>query len=546
MKTLSLIITVLFLSLAFQSNGQKIKDKKVQFHYVNLPTDKLGDDFNTYSVRVYGNAISKAGLSAQKLSKSIKMDGFKRLSGSGKDYGHLRVSVYTGYVRTGRAESKSSSSKKKDKKTGKETTTYQYWYEVPFEGNGTYKIVDPDGNILAEGNTPSSQTLATRKYSKSSARSKNYTTQINSLRKKFAKSLVNDVINGASNTVRQKYDYAHYQDWRNLYFLKKHDTAKDFDKYFELTKETFATLKKGITAENAEAAKTKLQPALDFWKKTGEIKPSDKKSKRVYRAANYNYALVSYFLGDLEGAEKYAKKVQKSEGKDRKSKLLLKDIETTQKKMDFHGINTMFYVRDLSGAKAPAKVKEFEEVKEELESDNNTVAAVVKMGDKEIKGSVMQAKGVDEMVFGAKGNTKFMAEEDGEMIEYDLTSEEVSEFTMGERKFIKTRFNPSAKGKGESAMHILEVVYTSDKIKLLKYYPSSGALGEEKSEFAFQKNSDDFPLSLEDTQFLLWKKGLSKYFGDCADLKDMCTEGGIKKNQDDLIKAARIYSELCE
>ena len=150
------------------------------------------------------------------------------------------------------------------------------------------------------------------------------------------------------------------------------------------------------------------------------------------------------------------------------------------------------------------------------------------------------------MVFGAKGNTKFMAEEDGEMIEYDLTSEEVSEFTMGERKFIKTRFNPSAKGKGESAMHILEVVYTSDKIKLLKYYPSSGALGEEKSEFAFQKNSDDFPLSLEDTQFLLWKKGLSKYFGDCADLKDMCTEGGIKKNQDDLIKAARIYSELCE
>jgi len=336
MKTLSLIISILFLALTIPSMGQKIKDKRVQFHYVNLPAEKLADDFQTYSVRVYGSAISKAGLNAQNLAKSVKMDGFKRLSGSGTDYGHLRVSVHTGYVSSGRAEPKSSTSKKKDKKTGKETTTYQYWYEIPMEGNGSYKIVDPDGNIL---------------------------------------------------TVRRKYDYAHSQEWRNLYYLKKHDTAKDFDKYFDLTKETFATLKKGITTEKAEKVKSKLQPALDFWKKTGEIKPADKKSKRVYRAANYNYALVSYFLGDLESAKEYANKVVKSEGKDRKSKILLKDIEATQKKMDFHGITSMHYVRDLSGAKAPAKVKAFEEEKEEMEADNNSVNAVLTMGGKEIKGS---------------------------------------------------------------------------------------------------------------------------------------------------------------
>ncbi|MFK8009726.1 MAG: hypothetical protein AB8H03_25455 [Saprospiraceae bacterium] len=546
MKTLSLLISILFLSLSFSSVGQKIKDKKVLFHYVNLPAEKLSDDFQTYSVRVYGSAISKAGLSAQKLAKSINMDGFKRLSGSGNDYGHLRVSVYTGYISTGRVEPKSSSSKRKDKKTGKETTTYSYWYEIPFEGNGSYKVVDPEGNILAEGNSPHSQKLATKKYSKSSDRSKNYSAQINKIKKDFAKSVVTGVMNNARTTIRQKYDYARYQDWRNLYFLKKHDTAKDFDKYFDLTKETFATLKKGITTEKVDAVKTKLQPAMDFWKKTGEIKPADKKAKRVYRAANYNYALVSYFLGDLESAKEYANKVVESEGKDRKSKILLKDIEATQKKMDFHGINTMFYVRDLSGAKAPAKVKAFEEEKEELEADNNTVTAVLMMGGNEIKGSVLQSKGADEMFFGPKGNTKFMAEEDGKMKEYDLTAEEVSAFTLGERKFIKTRFNPSAKGKGESAMHILEVVYDSEKIKLYKYFPSSGVLGQEKTEFAFQKASDDFPLSVEDTQFLLWKKGLAKYFGDCADLKDMCTEGGIKKNQEDLVKAARIYSELCE
>ena len=87
--------------------------------------------------------------------------------------------------------------------------------------------------------------------------------------------------------------------------------------------------------------------------------------------------------------KKYAKKVTKSEGKDRKFNILLKDTAATQKKMDFHGINTMHYVQDISGVKAPAKVKAFEEEKEELEADNNTVAAVLVMGGKEIKGYVM-------------------------------------------------------------------------------------------------------------------------------------------------------------
>ncbi|MFT6319900.1 MAG: hypothetical protein ACJAT4_000819 [Granulosicoccus sp.] len=109
----------------------------------------------------------------------------------------------------------------------------------------------------------------------------------------FAKTVVNSVMNSTRSIVRQKYDYARYQEYRNLYFLKKHDTAKDFDKYFDLTKETFATLKKGITTEKVEAVKSKLQPAMDFWKKTGDMKADDKKAKRVYRAANYNYALVS-------------------------------------------------------------------------------------------------------------------------------------------------------------------------------------------------------------------------------------------------------------
>ena len=214
--------------------------------------------------------------------------------------------------------------------------------------------------------------------------------------------------------------------------------------------------------------------------------------------------------------------------------------------MELHGINSMHYIRDLSNAKAPAKVKEFEEEKEELESANNSLAGAITLNGKEVKGSVMQAKDSEEMVFGEKGNTKFTVETDGKIKEYDLTSEEISGFTLGERKFIKTRFSPSAKGESEAVMSILEEIYTSDKITLYKYYSSSGVMADEKTEFAFKKANDEFPLSLYDTRFLLWKKGIAKYFEDCGDLKDMCAAGEIKMNKDDLLKAARIYSELCE
>jgi len=71
-------------------------------------------------------------------------------------------------------------------------------------------------------------------------------------------------------------------------------------------------------------------------------------------------------------------------------------------------------------------------------------------------------------------------------------------------------------------------------------------LSGEKTELAYQKTGDPAPVSLEDTQFLVLNKGLSKYFADCPDLTKMCSEGQIELYKEDLIKAARIYTELCE
>ena len=91
----------------------------------------------------------------------------------------------------------------------------------------------------------------------------------------------------------------------------------------------------------------------------------------------------------------------------------------------------------------------------------------------------------------------------------------------------------------------MEELYASDKISLYKYYPISGALGDEKHEFALQKKAEETPISLLDTQFLMFEKGLANYFNDCEDLKIMCENGKIALEEEDLLKAARIYSEVC-
>jgi hypothetical protein len=125
-------------------------------------------------------------------------------------------------------------------------------------------------------------------------------------------------------------------------------------------------------------------------------------------------------------------------------------------------------------------------------------------------------------------------------------AKEITAFSIGDRTFVKRTFTPCAKGKANPATHVMEEIYNSEKIVLYKYYPSGGALSDAKTEFAFKKKAEDNPVSLYDTQFLILKKGLANYFTDCADLKAMCEEGGIENEQESLLKAARIYSEVCQ
>lgn len=544
LKLTLLLLVVFTLSLT----AQRLRDKKIGYHYITLPVKKMPADYQTYSVRVSGSAIEQAGRNIASLQKGIKLEGFKRLSGSGEDYGHLRIKIYTGYVSTGKVERKKNTTTTKDKKTEKTTTKTTYSYVVPYSGSGFYKVYDPNGNILLEERVPFSYSKNTSSYSSGSAAYDSYKNNRAKWKIEAAKALVGQVYDKTRKGVYNQFGFTANRKFLNTYYLKKHDKEDEFKKYFELTKATFEKFEKKHDEALVEEVKGIMAPALEFWRAEGNFDPKgEKKSKRVHKAANMNVAIVSYYLGDLNAAKEYADMVNKAdEGKDYDAKWLLKEITNTQKRMSTHGITSMHHKRDLSNAKRPAEVKALEKEKEELAKNNDATEATLVFGGEELKGAFMLAKDAEDMVFGDKGNVKFVVEEEGVMKEYDLTSDEVSSFQLGDRKFLKMSYRKGANAGGEDQKAIMEELYSSDKMKVLKYYSSAGVLSNDKSEFAFMKTGDTAPTSLESTSFLLWKKGAAKYFGDCPDLSTLCKEGGIEKTQESLVKAARIYSEVCE
>lgn len=543
MKTIvTFSLSLLFLFFASDVKSQKIRDKAISVKYVQLPKKRLPDDYKTYSVAVRGASFQQAGTSPQEYAKRIGMDGFKRLSGIGRNSGHLRVEIDGGYISNGEAEYKTGTTKSKDK-DGNEITTKYYFYSVPFSSNTSFRIIDPNGQILSQGNYPLNEIVDSERYTSSSSLIKAKARIVNELGTEYAEDVNNNLYSRVSQSLKYNFDYDKTKARPELFLIKNHSSEGQFEKHFQHAKRIFEQA--SYQTSSAELIE-QLTPAIDFYSGHAAKDPrGDKKKKRIYRAANYNLAILYYYTDQFDLAEDHCRNVLASEGKDLKSKRLIEKIERQKTSMTAVGIHTLHYDRDLESALPPAELAALQAEKEELIAETTTTKGVVHIGREIIVGTLSLDKDAEDMVFGDGGNVRFMVEEGPEMKEIDLLDQAVTEFEIADRKFKKVRFSPSAKGKQDASLQILEEIYASDQIKLFKYYPSSGALSDEKPEFAFKKRMQEFPISLESTQFLIWKKGLSNYFLDCPDLSEMCLEGDLKKNKEDLIKAARIYSELC-
>lgn len=539
-------IIILLASLFLWANigfSQKLKDKKILIPYVSLPGKKLPADFTTYSVKVNGGAFNFSNRDPYSAAKSIRMDGFKRLSGQGTDFGHLRVFATASTPYIGNITPRSRTTTTKDK-NGKEVRRITYWYEFPVQAYTSYQIVDPQGNVIASGRNSDNKVLETRRTSTRSTVSIGRSNrEIAAAREKFSTTLINNMLSRVNYALQNQFDFSVRKAREDFYFLKGGSYEKPTVEAFNEAKVIWES--RDATSSVIETNEM-LMDVLKVWADIASIQPGDdNKLKRVYKAANYNMALTYHYLDDFEKARLYAQKVIDSEGKDKPSNQLLKRIDKLQERMELHGIYTQHVIRDLTNAAGPAQVKSFQEEQEEVQENNNTLDGQITWNGSEIQGQFVSEKEADELIFGKDGNTKFVVTEGTENKEYDLTAPEINAFKIGDRSFVKTMFSPSSKGREEANMHILEELYTSSHITLYQYYSSQGALADNETEYAYQKLNDRFPVSLLDTQFLLFDKGMAQYFQSCAELSSMCAKGEFDLNKSDLLKVARVFAEVC-
>lgn len=539
----SALLTAAFFFCLVSLQAQKLKDKNIKLYGVSIPSEKLPDDYLTYSVKSKGAGAGQAGKSNTAIANGIKMDAFRRIEPDGNNYGHLRILLNTGYVNTERGERKSRTSTTKNK-DGTTTTNRYYWYVFPMQISSSYKIVDPNGAVLAAGQGGFRGSQKGAEYRSPKAAYDNYSKDLQAKRREAANKAINDITSGVRSRIAEQFDFSKRYKYTNVYFIKKHDSEKGFVKAYELTKAFFENPEN--ICMSSEQAKKELEAPIDFWKRYDDPKyKNDKKLKKLYTAANYNLALVYAQVDEYALAREHANKVIKAEEKHKRSSTLITKTREIESRLKKQNIASRRYCRDVSNAAGPAQVAAFEMEKQAIESTGKTSEGGILLNGDAMAGTFVQT-GDGPMSFGQNGNTKFKVEENNQFTEYELTDERISKFNLGSRDFIKRQYTPSAKGESVVKNCILEEVYTSEKISLYQYYPTGGELSDDKTEFAFAKAGDEMPISLLATQFLLWKKGLAKYFEDCPDLSEMCGAGEIEMNRDDLIKAARIYSELCD
>ncbi|MBV6652229.1 MAG: hypothetical protein KI786_00645 [Mameliella sp.] len=490
-----------------------------------------------------GSGAAQGGGSNEAIAKSIKMDAFRRIEPGSGSYGHLRIVANTGYVRISKGEKQTETRKRKNK-DGKETSTTYHWYNFPVQINANFKVLDPENNVLASETSQVNTKHKSTEYVSHATAYKNYAASYNAAKKNAASKCVSALRERISSTLINKFDFKKRKIYNKLYIIKKHDLENGFQDAFDQTKAFFGNEEN--LCKTSEEVLAALNEPISFWEKHADTPTDDKKSARIHKAANYNLALVYIHTDQYEKAKKHAENILAVQKKYLKAQRIVTGCGIMQEKLEAQGLASRRFCRDVSNAPGPAKVAAFKEEQEELESSANADEGTISIGGDTISGSFILAEGADQLLFGPKGNITFKAQKGNEFVEYELSADSISSFSFSGRTFVKRKYTPRAKGKEESMTCILEEVYASDKITLYEYFPVAASLADATSEYALEKTGDAEPTSLSGTSFLLWKKGIAKYFEDCADLNAMCLEGGIQQDKESLIKAARIYSELCE
>ena len=535
----------LILLLSFTSNvfAQKLKNERIEVSYRQLPQTPLDNEFTTFKAHVsgasyaYGNSLLEAnGTTLSDLTKAVSISGFKRVTGNA----HVRINVSVGnmvIVKT-KVEKETKKSKSKD---GKVTTKTYYFHVFEYYVPVRYTVYDYKGNLLKEGRYATSKTKTGTKGTSYSKVLAQWRKGRNKIAMTEGSSYIRNAVNSITSSINKLYGYPlkTYRD--DIKVPKKND---DFMKAYSAVKIAFANAKGD---EKVETLAADAKPGIDFWMGYDQFSAKDRKKKKLRYACLYNLSKTYYWMDDMANAEKYAKEAIAIGWKDNFLTRFLKDINGVKKSLEVNGVDSRRFAIDLESAVGPKSNAEIAAIAAEEANNTKLDGKLILSDGEEIEGEFkINTEEANTLAFGPKGNISFVHQAEGKDQTKSLKPEDIKSFSFNSRSFLVMDFAPGAKGNKEVGKHILEVLYDSPRIKLLKYYPYDNQLGDKKVEFAFMKTGDTAPTSTSSSAFLIFKRGLAKYFVECADLAEIAGAGDIAHTEEGLMQAARIYAEVCE
>jgi len=549
-RFLTLLVAISFI-FTQDLSAQKIKDQRISFEYTRLPSNPLDPTFTTYSSVVYGSdsGLENLGYDRNAMAeKYFTLGGFKRV-GQG---GHFRISCYVGYPSV--ISSKTYDYKDTVKKGEEKVKVTRYKKEITYRAPVRYKVEDYQGNVITSGSMNEVKKFTFGKgATSSSALSKKWYNERSGVMNGRYKTAVKNSMSSASGTIRALYGYSRKKATAQIEMLGKKDKmSEEFMSAYETVKAGFAGMKAN---EKPDKVKEAVRPAIEFYmSEKNKWSASDKKERKVRSACVYNLATIFYWLDEVDESRKYVNECIEIDYKPGRAKTINRGIDATKKLFDVNNTTSRHPYFDLANATPPgmAAFGGLDVVEEGAPAGGGAATKaltgfIVDKNGAKVPGEFMVSAGEgEELKFGPQGNVSFDYMQDGRKASAALAPADIKEFSLNERNFMVMDFVPGAKGNTESKTSIMELLYDGGSIKVLKYYPYDDALGDQSVEYAFHKTGDAAPTSTSSTTFLLFNKGLQKYFADCADLAEVAGTGEFKKTQDDIIRAARVYAEMCK
>ena len=606
MKSFLTTFFSLFFIFNFAAAQKKmnLKDSSVKIEYTALPLKPLNSKFKFYSVSFTDpNAtLANGNLMPEQLANStLKLNGFTPLPTPDSSDFHISITIGKFELIDTQTKEQSEQKTRKVQKPGEDKKTRERYTEISYYNHLTYRlpmeylIVDFEGNKIEEGNLvganktlhhtygklgakkdtklrdilPKSKSIKPKTYNGPTITSgdqtvylvndlkpklsslspedlnQKYTAEFGRIITNLVQKTISQKIKSFGNQVKNNYDFQRKKEKTFFHSLSKKSTsASTFNNALTQVRRAFAKMRFN---QPVDEIKTSVKPSIETWQKLKEGFDADsKKGQRGKQACLHNIAATYFWLEEFDETNKYLNEAfQLKLAKTVHLENLKYLMEQTKKSMRLNKVTTRHFKRNFQVIKITPPIGSEKRTQPILDAAGNITfdGSMQDRKGNQIKGKFVISKNKKkELEFGKQGNIKFHWEKNNVPLVSHLSPKDVKSFKFNQRNFTSQSYQAAIEN-GTSNQKILECLFTSEKIKVFKYYPYEPSLNNNKIEISLQRKSDAKPVSTVGDEFLIFKRGLAAFFKDCEALQEVIKSGEFENNEVDMVRIAKFYNE---